>query len=687
MKGSIRIGTAAACLLILWLDVSMQAQQDGTTNPNANASVQAPASSTSTVVPRLAQFNGTVTDGTGKAVSGPVQITFSLYPLQEGGTPLWTETQNITLDSEGHYTVLLGANSSEGLPLDLFTSGTARWLGVTPDLPGTGEQPRVLLVGMPYALKAADADTLGGLPASAFMQVAPEIVPGGLNSSKVAKSKSESSAFSTIVGAGSANSVPLWTATYTIQNSNLFQSGGNLGIGTTAPSAALEVNGTAKFDQPVTFASTQTFSGATGAFSGSSSPVVLGTNTANGSYGQLGTSASGYATGVYGSAATYGVYGSSNGGYGVYGSSNGAYGVWGSSNYSTGVYGSSSSGYGVYGSSNSVVGVGGSSSSGQGMFGNSSTGTGVYGYSNSGSGMSGKSNSGVGVEGSSSNSYGVYGSSSSSAGVYGYSTNGVGVYGSSRGSTGVAGVYGYGGGGVPGVYGYSDADVAGVFGYNSLAYGTGVSGYSEAGVAVEGYSEAGYAVYSEGNFAVSPSGTKSAIAVLPDDRAVLLYSMESPENWYEDFGSAQLQNGVANVELDATFAQTVSPEAGYHVFITPKGDCDGLYVAQETAAGFQVRELRGGKSNVSFDYRIVAKRKGLEKLRLEVVSADHETAESMRAQLAQRPTRTPRLPHPKPPQPPKEVPAKAEVALAPPATTLQNPPARATPPASPETGP
>ena len=35
------------------------------------------------------------------------------------------------------------------------------------------EQPRVLLVSAPYALKAADAETLGGKPLSAFQLVAP----------------------------------------------------------------------------------------------------------------------------------------------------------------------------------------------------------------------------------------------------------------------------------------------------------------------------------------------------------------------------------------------------------------------------------------------------------------------------------------------------------------------------------
>jgi len=52
------------------------------------------------------------------------------------------------------------------------------------------------------------------------------------------------------------------------------------------------------------------------------------------------------------------------------------------------------------------------------------------------------------------------------------------------------------------------------------------------------------------------------------------------------------------------------------VFLTPKGDCRGLYVSNETQTGFEVHELGGGKSNVAFDYRIVAHRKGYESIRM-----------------------------------------------------------------------
>jgi hypothetical protein len=99
-------------------------------------------------------------------MKGPVGVTFALYTEQSGGAALWMETQNVEPDSNGNYTVLLGAVSANGLPKQLFVSGDARWLGV--QVGGRAEQPRILLVSVPYALKAADAETLGGLPPSAF---------------------------------------------------------------------------------------------------------------------------------------------------------------------------------------------------------------------------------------------------------------------------------------------------------------------------------------------------------------------------------------------------------------------------------------------------------------------------------------------------------------------------------------
>ena len=112
------------------------------------------------------------------------------------------------------------------------------------------------------------------------------------------------------------------------------------------------------------------------------------------------------------------------------------------------------------------------------------------------------------------------------------------------------------------------------------------------------------------------SGTKSASVSIQNEQR-LLYAIESPEVWFEDFGTESLTNGQAVVGIDPLFASTINLD-DYHVFLTPLGDCQGLYVANKTPTRFEVRELGGGSANVSFDYRIVAHRLGYEEARLEV---------------------------------------------------------------------
>jgi hypothetical protein len=75
----------------------------------------------------------------------------------------------------------------------------------------------------------------------------------------------------------------------------------------------------------------------------------------------------------------------------------------------------------------------------------------------------------------------------------------------------------------------------------------------------------------------------------------------------EDFGQGQLINGQGYVAIDATFGSTIDFRRPYLVFVTPDGDNNGLYVTGKSAHGFIVREARGGRSTLAFDYRIVAK--------------------------------------------------------------------------------
>ena len=210
---------------------------------NSLLSAQQAAVSTSAaaVVPRLVNFSGKAIDQ-GKVLSGVTGATFAIYSEETGGSPLWLETQNVQADSKGNYTAQLGATKSDGLPLDLFTSGEARWLGVRVN--GGEEQPRVLLLSVPYALKAADAQTLAGLPASAFM-LAGTVAAGNISSTTISPAQAATAAVS---GTGTTDFLPLWTnSTGALGNSVLFQSGtgttAKIGISTNTPGTTLDVNG------------------------------------------------------------------------------------------------------------------------------------------------------------------------------------------------------------------------------------------------------------------------------------------------------------------------------------------------------------------------------------------------------------------------------------------------------------
>jgi hypothetical protein len=78
-------------------------------------------------VPHFVKFSGAIKN----AARAPRGASwFVIYGDSTGGTPLWQEVQNAQLDEQGHYDVMLGSSGSEGIPLDLFTSGEPRWLEV-----------------------------------------------------------------------------------------------------------------------------------------------------------------------------------------------------------------------------------------------------------------------------------------------------------------------------------------------------------------------------------------------------------------------------------------------------------------------------------------------------------------------------------------------------------------------------
>jgi hypothetical protein len=674
---------------------------------------QPAAGAASEVVPLVVNFSGTLTDVNGKPMTTVVGVTFSLYKDSQGGAPLWTETQNARPDTAGRYSVRLGSTSSQGLPTNIFATGEARWLGAQPQ--GEQERPRVLLMSVPYALKALDAETLGGKPVSAFMTA-----PASASSTASSSSTSSAPPLPAITGTGVKGFVPMFTAAQVIKDSKLFQNAaGNIGINTLTPAAGLDVKGTAdvrdtlalfpNLTHPtlsvngtafavsstglVTFIAAQTFpgtvttvtAGAGLAGGGCCAPVLsiaaAGVTNAMLQNSTVGVNTSAPLTGggtiALGASRTLTL--NSCGASQILEFTGGA---WTCVNIPVGTVNNVAAGTDIvvnnptgptatvnldttkvpqlaaanaFTNSNSIS----VNSTAYGLtVGNAGTGNGVS-LSVANSSADGLVEQG-GVEGvvafnstfplvGFGSSEGVFGENETDGnfqmsiygfqpgttamniGVEGYSASviGIGSYGLAIGGSNEGATID--GSAATGVWGDTNADwgVLGttdegdsIVGFNSSEpFATGyfendTTASSTAPVLVTVGGNVGGACMFDVSGDMYCSGSKSAVVPVDNGaRKVALYAVESPKNWFEDFGSGRLSNGSAVIELESTYAQTVNTQS-YHVFLTPNGDSKGLYVSQKSAGGFEVREQGGGTSSIEFDYRIVAERRGFESIRM-----------------------------------------------------------------------
>jgi hypothetical protein len=263
-------------LVMLCFAATLFAQQNQVSS-TANTTAAPP-------VPRLIRFTGTLVDEQGRLMKSPVGVTFALYAQQSEGAALWMETQNVEIDAKGNYTVLLGANSAHGVPADLFNSGEARWLGVQAER--QVEQPRVLLVSVPYALKAGDAQTLGGLPSSAFLQTqggsSAVLVPTGTSAAATATAAPLSGLLAVTTGGLTSGSVPVADGASDIKNSQITDNGTTVAIGacTPDPTTKLDVCGPASINGALQLPTTgKAVSGSTGGMN--SQPFDLFSSTFN----------------------------------------------------------------------------------------------------------------------------------------------------------------------------------------------------------------------------------------------------------------------------------------------------------------------------------------------------------------------------------------------------------------------
>jgi hypothetical protein len=228
----------------------------------------------------------------------------------------------------------------------------------------------------------------------------------------------------------------------------------------------------------------------------------------------------------------------------------------------------------------------------------------------------------------------------------------------SGGSDSGGGVFGLGGGsGGPGIRGVGHIGVHGIAGSNDLDVGVlaeaglnGTAFFAISGAAGEG----GIAAQFTGDVLVDPNanlltidhdlaalngnfsltGIKSAVVPFPEGSHRKRYCLESPESWFEDFGSAQLIDGRARVELDPDFATTINTHA-YHVFIAEYDDSNRLFVTNRTSTGFEVRAKTSAKT-AAFSYRVVARRKDIAPARFAKMTLPTRSPEEIKTRFIKR---------------------------------------------------
>jgi hypothetical protein len=132
--------TAVCCMFVVVLLVSGQSSSE---------------------IPRKINYQAKITDfTTGEPMVGSHDLTFSIYDQPLGGTLLWSEAGTIVADETGIFSTILGVTN----PIDMTFDGPC-WLEIS--VGGEVLTPRRELVSVPYAFRAMDADSLGGMgPAS-----------------------------------------------------------------------------------------------------------------------------------------------------------------------------------------------------------------------------------------------------------------------------------------------------------------------------------------------------------------------------------------------------------------------------------------------------------------------------------------------------------------------------------------
>ena len=223
-------------------------------------------------IPHMINYQGVLTDDAGNPLNDSCDLTFSIYRYSTGGSALWSETHTGVSVQDGLFNVILG--SSDAIPDSVF-EWSMTYLGIKI---GTQDEltPRIRFTSVAYSYRAQTAitaesdgdwgtsgnnivfcinDSVGigtsspteRLDVDGTVKMKGFKLPTDATDGWVLTSNSEGTGTwetppTGIEGSGTTGYIPRFLTSTALGNSEVYQYGSNIGIGTIVPKVKLDVS-------------------------------------------------------------------------------------------------------------------------------------------------------------------------------------------------------------------------------------------------------------------------------------------------------------------------------------------------------------------------------------------------------------------------------------------------------------
>ncbi|MBN3032717.1 MAG: hypothetical protein JW873_01335, partial [Candidatus Saganbacteria bacterium] len=220
-------------------------------------------------IPAQINFQGRLTDASGAPLTAATTLSFQIFDVVSGGTPLWTGTTNVGAvapDKNGVFNLIIGQDTSNGSTLGQLPFDKPYWVEVLVGSPAVslGRQP---LTATPYAITAKNVYGgtgyfsggvgIGTTSPSAKLHLVADTAysdwSGSAHGLRVASGLT-TNATSLLMGADESQSLAFLMSVHPATPKNpmgklaLNPLGGNVGISTAAPAYTLDVQGDINFN-------------------------------------------------------------------------------------------------------------------------------------------------------------------------------------------------------------------------------------------------------------------------------------------------------------------------------------------------------------------------------------------------------------------------------------------------------